>query len=585
MLNSTVDKPQASVSTEQRPVESSELSYTAALQMRKEELCSYVKSTYNMKTTPLRRQALAFLRYKDQPFFALFWTMGRGKTKVAIDLATYWYRKGRIDRVLIVAPNLVHQQWVNEELPKHCGEDYVAYAFSPSRLRKTINERYAFFTKLEATTKRQFALMSIHIDVFSRNSADDVIKRFVVPQRTAIIIDEATRIKNPSSARTKNLLNMRKAVQGPVGIMTGTALSKRPSDVWSLMYCIDPGILNMSYSKFQARHTVMMQRQVQMRSGRNVPITTIIDARTWNTCRSVLSRYNYYALNQDAKVSVTYTIAQEIGLHPEDVMHIASHREYAPYKYIPQLKKQLGEFVDFVDDSETDLPPKVYQVVKLPPSPEQKDVLKQLTKYAISEYGGQVLTVQNKAALGIRVLQVCGGTFPYTTEDGEARTQLLEHGSPKLSWLLNDLEELGEAKFMVFAAFRAELEMIYEALKEQYNVALIYGSTPKPERDMYIDQLKRGELQGIVCNASIVGYGLNLQNVTTQYWYSRSYNTEDRLQAEDRSHRLGIVESPVYKDILIDVPFEQAVYDNNKAGKDLNALFNRYEGAGDIFRL
>ena len=299
----------------------------------------------------------------------------------------------------------------------------------------------------------------------------------------------------------------------------------------------------------------------------------------------MLSRYNYYTLNQDAKVSVTYTIAQEIGLHPEDVMYIASHREYSPYKYIPQLKQQLGEFVDFVDDSETDLPPKVYQVVKLPPSAEQKEVLKQLTKYAISEYGGQVLTVQNKATLGIRVLQVCGGSFPYTTEDGEARTQPLEHGSPKLSWLLNDLEELGEAKFMVFAAFRAELEMIYEALKEQYNVALIYGSTPKPERDTYIDQLKRGELQGIVCNASIVGYGLNLQNVTTQYWYSRSYNTEDRLQAEDRSHRLGIVESPVYKDILIDVPFEQAVYDNNKAGKDLNALFNRYEGAGDIFRL
>lgn len=577
MLDSTVDKPQG-------VTEPPELSYTAALQMRKEELCSYVKSAYAMKTTPLRRQALAFLRYKDQPFFALFWTMGRGKTKVAIDLATYWYRKGRIDRVLIVAPNLVHQQWVNEELPKHCGEEYAAYAFSPSRLRKAINEQYAFFTKLE-TAARRLAFMSIHIDVFSRNSADDVIKRFVVPQRTAIIIDEATRIKNPSSARTKNLLNLRKAVQGPVGIMTGTALSKRPSDVWSLMYCIDPGILSMSYSRFQLRHTVMMQRQVQMRSGRNVPITTIIDARTWNICRGALSRYNYYALNQDAKVSVAYTISQELGLHPEDVRYIAAHKDYAPYKYIPQLKKQLGEFVDFVDDSETDLPPKVYQVVKLPPSPEQKDVLKQLTKYAISEYGGQVLTVQNKATLGIRVLQVCGGSFPYATENGEMRIQRLESGSPKLTWLLGDLEELGEAKFMVFAAFRAELEMIYEALKEQYNVALIYGSTPKPDRDAYIDQLKRGELQGIVCNASIVGYGLNLQNVTTQYWYSRSYNTEDRLQAEDRSHRLGIVESPVYKDILIDVPFEQAVYDNNKAGKDLNALFNKYEGVGDIFRL
>lgn len=71
-------------------------------------------------TEPLPYQQKAFDKLKDLRNGALFLTMGRGKTKVAIDIMAHKYLKGEIDRVLVVAPNLVHTQWVDEQLPTHC---------------------------------------------------------------------------------------------------------------------------------------------------------------------------------------------------------------------------------------------------------------------------------------------------------------------------------------------------------------------------------------------------------------------------------------------------------------------------------
>ena len=50
--------------------------------------------------------------------------MGTGKTKIALDNACILYNRGKIDRLLVVAPKGTYMNWVEQEIPVHV-PDYI----------------------------------------------------------------------------------------------------------------------------------------------------------------------------------------------------------------------------------------------------------------------------------------------------------------------------------------------------------------------------------------------------------------------------------------------------------------------------
>jgi superfamily II DNA or RNA helicase len=74
---------------------------------------------YEYKTEPYKHQAVAFKRSRDEVDFALLMEMGTGKTKVVIDTAAWLYAQGKLDFLLVVAPNEVHKNWILREMPVH----------------------------------------------------------------------------------------------------------------------------------------------------------------------------------------------------------------------------------------------------------------------------------------------------------------------------------------------------------------------------------------------------------------------------------------------------------------------------------
>ena len=50
--------------------------------------------------------------------------MGTGKTKIALDNACILYNRGKIDRLLVVAPKGAYMTWVEQEIPTHV-PDYI----------------------------------------------------------------------------------------------------------------------------------------------------------------------------------------------------------------------------------------------------------------------------------------------------------------------------------------------------------------------------------------------------------------------------------------------------------------------------
>lgn len=72
------------------------------------------------KTTPFKHQAQVIEDTKDARYFGLFMEQGTGKSHVIIATMTHLYRTGKINGVLILAPNGVHDNWARNEIPIHC---------------------------------------------------------------------------------------------------------------------------------------------------------------------------------------------------------------------------------------------------------------------------------------------------------------------------------------------------------------------------------------------------------------------------------------------------------------------------------
>ena len=76
--------------------------------------------------------------------------------------------------------------------------------------------------------------------------------------------------------------------------------------------------------------------------------------------------------------------------------------------------------------------------------------------------------------------------------------------------------------------------------KEGYNVARFDGSVSERERVKIRKAFARGELDGIVGSAAAGGMGIDEFKIASIiYYYSNTYDTEQRVQSEDRTHRKG----------------------------------------------
>jgi hypothetical protein len=74
---------------------------------------------YEYKTEPFRHQRLGFEATRDLVAHGAHWDPGTGKTKLLLDVAAYNHQIGRIDGLFVVAPNVVHQNWIDDQLPRH----------------------------------------------------------------------------------------------------------------------------------------------------------------------------------------------------------------------------------------------------------------------------------------------------------------------------------------------------------------------------------------------------------------------------------------------------------------------------------
>jgi SNF2 family DNA or RNA helicase len=530
------------------------------------------------KSEPYPHQSVAYEKHKDQPFFLLAMDMGTGKSKIAIDVACHKYEHGEIDQVLLFAPNGVHAQWVNEQLPEHCSLPFTPFIWRADNTHK-YKSALSYFLWNQKDCFRWFA---VHIDSLSTGTSLSFIAEYLghTNNRTLVIVDEASRIKNHTTERFKRLLALRRKYPVVTCALTGTPMAKNATDVWAIYEFLQPRYIGCSFTAFNRKHSITHLRRVG--AGKRMLEDTIDEKTFWFVKKRIerkaeeFSVYNPNIFNDMRPVYNELTYAYNISV--EDLEAIHNSAVFIRSKNIDQLKQYVAPVTTFARKVDcVKLPEKIYEEHLLSPPAEYVRLLKELKAYAVATYGDKELTITHKALLQLRARQICGGFFPYDVGvnlkgEMEYATSPINADNPKLNFLKEDIPEIGEQQFIIWAVFPNEIIALTSALAE-FGVAALYGDVKMEQRNNIIGRFNAGEINGIIANPAVMAYGFNLQKAEVQYWYSRDFRTEARLQGEDRSHRIGISRSPVYKDLLYDVASEKAVLQCIKQGTSMNDYF------------
>ena len=452
------------------------------------------------KTTPYAHQVTALERSLGRRAYGFFMEMGTGKSKVLIDTIANLHLEGKIDFALIIAPKGVYRNWVSKEIPEHLPDEINKRVI---RWVSSANKQQEAEIKSVGTIFGGLTLFVMNVEAFShlkgKQAGEWLAKKF--GGRGLIGIDESTTIKNHKAKRTKALIKIA-SMFSYRRLLTGSPVTKSPMDVYAQCEFLGPRLLGCdSYYAFQGRYAVTQKRKMGAHS-----FEQIIGYRNLDDLSYRIDQIAYRVLKKDC----------------------------------------------------LDLPEKTYTARYVEMTDEQAKMYEELRKEAFTLVNGtELVTTPVVITKLLRLQQVLSGHLK--TDDGE----LLTFKSNRMDALLEIMEEHG-GKAIIWSRFRHDIIGITEALKKAYGdqaAASYFGDTSDDIRNDIVRNLQNPAhpLRFFVGNPATAGYGLTLTEANLVVYYANSFDLEQRLQSEDRAHRIGQRNPVTYIDLITEGSIDERI--------------------------
>jgi len=536
-------------------------------------------------------------------YFALFWDMGTGKTKVAFDKASYLFRQGLIDAMILIAPNNIYKEHVTDESKNDISVPYDS-AFWSSVLRKKDQKNLEDFFDLSSNNKkRKLKLLGANTDALrfspkhkAPNRAFNLLSSFIQSRRVFVVIDEATDFKNYTSQRTKGLLKIAPYCEYRM-IMDGTPITQGPSDIYAPFEFLKPGLLGYTdFNAFQARYEVLINPQLK---GFLTELMIRGESRPDFIQESLyFANWIYQLKTNNVKISAQKLHEELPPRHYSKVNQILSlvHRTKAfkvGYRNIEELSKKIKPYSSRILKIDClDLPEKLKENVHYELSGEYKKyyndmvdllrtqiILKQqeeieynkLSSEEKEESTFEEMTVSNVLVLYMRLQQILEGF--YVSDDEPDIAKQLPGENPRLTLLMELMKKINkDYKVIIWSRFKKGIELINRSIQAEYgqdSSIMYYGGVSKKEREENKERFKTDPAcRYWVGNTKTGGMSENLQVANYMINYSRDFSLRYDLQSQDRIYRSGQTKNCTILSIIcratIDVKINQSL--NNKQG-------------------
>jgi SNF2 family DNA or RNA helicase len=383
-----------------------------------------------------------------------------GKTSISLAIYTVLKARGAVQTLLVVAPRraMLHT-W-------------------PTEIAKWDQFKHLRVSKIHGTATERLAGLNAPADVYLIHYDNLHWLNAQMRGFDMLVLDESTKIKNPSTLRFKSLLPMLPRFKMRVAL-SGTPTPLHIGDLFGQVYACDLGKrLGSSVTRF--RTEFMQPRWIP-----GVPVPT------W-----------------EPRPDADTRIFDKLG-------GMALRLSSAEHLQMPELIRNTI-------------------AVELPPP-----VLKQyraLKRDLVADIDGGKVTAANAAAASMKLRQMASGiVYPQ-----EGAPQAVH--SAKVDALLDLLEEQQGQPLLVATSFRSEVAHLRKVLQGAGydNVHALVGGVSDAYADRVILAWNTGRLPVLLCHPTTVAHGLNLQSGGHSVcWFSMTFNLEEFIQFNARVWRQG----------------------------------------------
>jgi len=468
---------------------------------------------YKFKTEPYEHQKDALKKCYDKEAFAIFAEMGTGKTKIALDNACILYNRGKIDRLLVVAPKGAYMTWFDQEIPTHV-PDYIEK--NVVIWKQSTSQKYMSELRSMMNNNFELKIMIMNVEAFSSKRGVDFARLFLIG-RSMMIVDESTTIKNPKAKRTKAILDLASETRYR-RILTGSPVTNSPLDLWAQMDFLDPYILGQSsYYAFRTRYAVVIEATA---AGGTHTYQKIIKFKNLKELGELVAPHSYRILKKDC----------------------------------------------------LDLPDKVYTKRYVELTDDQKKAYAQMKENALTRINGESMTAFNVLTQLIRLHQITCGHMATDSDNIidiksnrlDELMQILGETSGKVIIWANYIYDIESIEKAINKEFGSDSYCTY------------YGATATEDRQKCINEFQDpdSKLRFFIGNTQTGGYGITLTAASTVVYYSNNYDLEKRIQSEDRAHRIGQKNKVLYIDLVakgtIDVKIIRSLRNKVNIAKEIS---------------
>jgi len=431
------------------------------------------------KTEPFAHQRAEWEYSRGNATRAIFWEPGLGKTKITIDTASWLYNTDKIDTLFVIAPNGVHDNWIADEVPIHMPDHCNALSFSYHSKKSKTKTTARHLERIMNHDGLSVVAMTYEgfMTKAGRKFADELVKK----RKCLMVLDESTRIKSPAAKRTKAICNFGKKVEYK-RILTGTPAISSPFDLYAQIKFLDwdywEGKGMKTFAAFKTHHGIFER---------------ISDKATGREFQIVVGYKNVEQLHQTV-------LDVSTRLLKEDVL---------------------------------DLPPKLFSRLYFEMTTEQLKLYKEVkTEFITFLDSGDMVSAPLIITRMLRLQQISCG---FITTDDEEVVRLAKN--PRLEALAERVDAL-EHQAIIWARFREDIDQLMEHFGEEQ--AYRYdGKTSVEDRLIAKHGFQAGEKKLFIANPAAAGTGLTLHAAKSVFYYSNSFDPEQRGQSEDRAHRIG----------------------------------------------
>lgn len=426
-------------------------------------------------------QEKEFKRYAA-PSRAILWQPRTGKSRLIIDEACALHQAMEISGVLVIAPNGVHVNWQEVEIPKHASSPSTRSNLFTWRFSSNKNELdFELFLQRIKEAPTHLHWLMINMEALSRDEVKKAVKRFKkLVGRFMVVFDESHHFASPGAKRTRAARGIARLASYR-RILSGTTVENAPLQAFSQFELLEPGALgHKTYGSFCREHATY-----ELKTNGSRQYKAVSGYQNLEILKERMAKHSSVVLRQDCGD-------------------------------LPAIQEVI-RYVELTDGQSV-----AWRAVK------KKEI------FALEAMG--LDKPLNAGAALIKLQQIEGGFLK--TEQGLQEWNTSRE-DPALNACMEEVTSI-DGSTIIWCQFIHEIKAICLRLaSEGIRHRAYHGTVPPKERDQIRLDFREHKFKVLVGTASSAGEGQDFSAADVIIWYSQTPDAIVRNQASERATKVG----------------------------------------------